>query len=101
MSASATSGAQRCAEFSKQPYPHSQISQPYPHSKFHNQATPDRQEPGHTDNGTRTQAHQASNGTGTGSHTPLTTQDPNPQTATQPAAVRPTLAGAAWKAKKS
>ena len=43
----------------------------------------------------RTQAHRASNGTGTGSHTPLTTQDPNPQTATQPAAVRPTLAGAA------
>ena len=69
--------------------------------QFHNQATPDRQEPGHTDNGTRTQAHRASNGTGTGSHTPLTTQDPNPQTATQPAAVRPTLAGAAWKAKKS
>ena len=33
--------------------------------KFHNQATPDRQEPGHTDNGTRTQAHRASNGTGT------------------------------------
>ena len=58
--------------------------------KFHNQATPDRQEPGHTDNGTRTQAHRASNGTGMGSYTPLTTQDPNPQTATQPAAVRPT-----------
>ena len=30
-------------------------------SQFHNQATPDRQEPGHTDNGTRTKAHNKKN----------------------------------------
>ena len=35
-----------------------------------NQATPDRQEPGHTDDGPRTRAHRASN-VRTGSHTPL------------------------------
>jgi len=46
---------------------------------IHNQATPDRQEPGHTDDGLRTRAHRASNGTGTGSHTSLTAQTTNPQ----------------------
>ena len=30
-------------------------------AKLHNQATPDRQEPGHTDDGTQTRAHRASN----------------------------------------
>ena len=37
------------------------------------------QEPGHTDDGPRTRAHQASNGTGTGSHTALTTQNTSSQ----------------------
>ena len=75
-----------------------------PPNSTQRQATPERhEEPKHTDDGTQTRAHRASNGTGTGtgagagtgagtgSHTPLTTQTPNPHTATQPAAVRPSL----------
>ena len=51
-----------------------------------------------TDNGPQTTAQ----GPYTRGHTPHTAQAPtNPPTAAQPAAVRPTLAGAAWKAKKS
>ena len=48
-------------------------------TQIHNQATSDRQEPGHTNDGRpRTRAHRASNEKGTGSHTPLTTQTTNP-----------------------
>ena len=74
-------------------------------SKLHNQATatPDRQEPGHTDDGPQTHEHteQATGQVqvrGHTHHSPLSrlaSCNPQPHTATQPAADRPTLAGAA------